>query len=231
MATEKTEVPTFAFTSPVRTGFSNIVTGRAFQGKGDPRHDASFILEPDSADLTALKALVIAEAKKMFPGKKLVARRLTQEELDDKGTVEIQVPWKDGTKAADRAKQEGKDQEFFRGKIVVKASSKFAPALSGVENGAIVEYNNPEAFPLLAKKKFYAGSWVVPYVGVHAYKAMDEKPGGVGLWLNAVCFIKDGARTGGGKGVNAAEVFKAYAGTSTSVDPGSNELDDGEIPF
>lgn len=220
------ELTVYTFKAPARAGFCNLVAARQFQdkgkGKGDPRFDATFILEPDSEDLKALKDLVIAEAKLLFPGKRLIARRLTQEELDA-GCVEITVPWKDGTRAADKAKEEGKDQEFFRGKIVLKVSSKYAPALSGIEGGKIVEYTNPETRATL-DKLFYAGSHLVPHVALHSYKAKDDKPGGVGLYINAACFIKNGARLGGQR-VNAAEVFKGYAGTTTAADPGSNDGD------
>jgi len=225
MATK--ELTAYTFKSPVRAGFCNIVAPRQFQdkgkGKGDPRYDASFILEPDSEDLKTLKALVIAEAKAMFPGKRLKPGRLTQEQVDAGDWVEIAVPWKDGTRAADRAKEEGKDQEFFRGKIILKASSKYAPALSGIENGKIVDYTDPNTRATL-DKVFYSGAYMAPHVALHAYKAKDDKPGGVGLYLNAVIFIKDGPRLGGNK-VNAAEVFKAYAGTVSSIDPGANEAD------
>lgn len=238
MANAKTEQVTFTFTEPVRAGFLNVIEGRQFKGKGDARFDGSFILEPDSADFVTLKTLVIAEAKKFFPGKKLVARRLTQDEINDGGFVEINVPWKDGTKLADAAKNavddngnpKPKDQEFFRGKIVVKASSKYAPALSGIENGKVVEYDKPETRATLAKT-FYAGAYLVPHVALNPYKAQENKPGGVSLYFNAVCFIKHGAKLTGGKGVNAAEVFKGYAGKAVADNPGSNvELDD-EIPF
>lgn len=226
------ELTTYIFREPVRAGFCNVVQSHQFKdngkGKGDPRYDVSLILEPDSADLKALKDLVIAEAKLLFPGKRLIARRLTQEELDA-GAVEISVPWKDGTRAADRAKEENKDQEFFRGKIVVKASSKYAPALSGIENGKIIEYDNPDTRSTLTKL-FYNGAYVAPLVALNSYKARDDKPGGVSLYLNAVCFIKHGPKLTGGGRVNAAEVFKGYAGTVSAADPGSNELDD-EIPF
>lgn len=236
MAT-KAEVVTYTFTSPVRAGFLNVIEARAFeragQKKGEPKFDGSFILAPDSTDLKALQTLCIAELRKLYPGKKLVARRLTQEEVDDKGTVEIQVPWKDGTKEADKAKnaEKPKDQEFFRGKVVLKASSKYAPALSGIENGKIVEYNDPATRPTLAKF-FYSGAELVPSFGIHTYAAIDEqKPGGVALYLNAVCFIKHGPKIGGGGKVNAAEVFKSFAGTVSATDPGANDGMDDEIPF
>jgi Enterobacter phage Enc34, ssDNA-binding protein len=220
------ELVLYTFKNVVRIGFSNIITARQFQdkgqGKGDPRFDATFILPPDSPDLVTLKDLVIAEAKALNPGKRLIARRLTQDELDA-GCVEIAVPWKDGTRAADRAKEAGKDQEFFRGMVALKASSKYAPLLSGIEGGKVVEYTNPETRTTL-DKLFYSGAYIVPHVALHSYKARDDKPGGVGLYLNAVCFIKHGPHIGGSR-VNAAEVFKGYAGTVTATDPGSNADD------
>ena len=226
--TTKQEAITYTFKEPIRAAFSNVITPRAFKEngkeKGDPRYDATFILEPNSADLTALKDLCITMAKGMYPGKRLVASRLTQEQVDDGGFVEVAMPWFDGTKQADKAKAAGKEQEFFRGKMCVKAASKFAPALSGIENGKIVAYTNPETRPTL-DKLFYAGSYVVPHVQLHSYPARDNKPGGVSLWLNAVCFIKHGDRLTGGKGVNAAEVFSQYAGAVSAEDPtGGDEL-------
>jgi len=234
MANAKEEPILYTFKAPVRVAFSNIVSARQFEengkAKGDPRFDGTFILDPDSPDLATIKDLVIAAAKTLNPGKTLRARRLTQEEVDNGGFVEIQVPWKDGTKLADKAKAAGKDQEFFRGKIAIKAASKYAPALSGVEGGKIVSYDNAETRPTL-DKLFYAGAYIAPHVCLHAYKARDEKPGGVGLYLNAAIFIKHGPRIGGQR-VNPAEVFKGYAGTVSSEDPGANagsELDD-DIP-
>lgn len=229
---EKKEGVTYTFTTPVRAGFLNVITARAFKSqgkeKGEPRFDASFILAADNPDLVALKAKAGDLLKAAHPGKKLVMRRLTQDELDSGSAVEVSVPWKDGTKEADKAKGKGKDQEFFRGHIVLKAASKFDPALSAIEGGKVVTYDNPETRASL-KRLFYAGAYFVPYLELNAYDARDDKPAGVNLRLKAVLFIKHGERIGGG--VNAAEVFKGYAGTASAVDPGSNAADDDEIPF
>lgn len=226
--------PTYLFANPVRLGFTNIIKAKAYKqnGKetGEPRFDATFILDTDSADLKSIKELCIAELKAMYPGKKIVTRRLTQEEFDDGGTVEVRVPWQDGSKAADKAKAATppKDQEFFRGKITLKAASKYAPALSGNENGKIATYANPETRASL-DKLFYSGAWVAPYVELHTYKAREEKPGGVSLYLTAVHFVKHDTKLMGGGKVNAAKVFKSYAGGVSEVNP-TDDLDD-EIPF
>lgn len=232
----KEDAVVYTFREPVRAGFCNIIAARKFEPKpgrpaGDPRFDATFILKPDSPDLLALKDLVVTMAKSLYPGKKLVTRRLTQEEVDDAGVVEITVPWSNGTRAADKAKENGKDMEFARDQFLLKASSKYAPALSAVENGKIVEYADPETRPTLTKL-FYSGAFLVPYVQLHSYKSMgdDGKPGGVGLWLSAVCFVKHGPRLAGGNRANVAEVFASYAGKVSGADPTAGDMDD-EIPF
>lgn len=229
---EKKEAIVYTFTTPIRAGFLNVIKARPFKSKGkekgELRFDGSFIIPPDSPDLVALKAKIGDMLKAAHPGKKLVMRRLTQEELDSGSAVEVRVPWTDGTKEADKAKAANKNQEFFRGNVVLKASSKFDPALSAIESGKVVTYDNAETRPSLTRL-FYPGAYFVPYLELNAYDAQDDKPAGANLRLKAVLFIKHGERIGGG--VNAAEVFKGYAGTASAVDPGSNATDDDEIPF
>jgi hypothetical protein len=223
----KADAIVYAFKGAVRVGFSNIVTAAAYkkdgQEKGDPRFDATFLLDPASPDLVAIKDLCIAELKKANPGKSLIPRRLSADEMAN-GALEVVVPWKDGTAAANIGKATSKDREFMRGQITLKASSKFAPALSGVENGKIVAYTDPNTRPTLTNF-FYSGAWVVPYVQVHTYPAKGSptdsgyKPGGVSLWLSAVCFLKHDTKLAGAGQVNAAEVFAHYAGSVSTVDP------------
>jgi hypothetical protein len=230
----KQEQVLYTFRTAVRAAFANVITAKAYKknGKevGDPKYDMTVLVEPDSADLVALKDLCISMAKQNNPGKKLVARRLTQEELDDGGVIEVNMPWSDGTKQADKAKTpdaagKTKDREFMRGKQVIKMSSKYAPALSGIENGKVISYTNPETRGTLANI-FYSGAWVAPLVALHYYKAEEGKPGGVSLWLNAVCFVKHDAKLAG-VNVNAAEVFAHYAGTVSAEDPTTGTPDDG----
>lgn len=213
------EAITFKFNVPLRAAFMNAVDGRQFQGKGDPRHDATFIVEKENAEFLALKNLVISTAQKFFPGKKLVARRLTQEELDGGQHVEINVPWKDGTKAADEAKAKSppRDMEFARGKILLKAGSKYRPALSVLGSSGIVDLND-DATVAANKNKFYAGAEYLVAVRLNPYKAQDNKPGGVGLFLNNLMFVKDGQRIGGQR-ASGAEVFKGYVGQATTENP------------
>lgn len=230
--TQKQEQVLYNFRNPARAAFANVVTAKAYMknGKavGDPRYDLTIMVPPDSPDLPALKDLCITMLKGQYPGKKLVPRRLTQEELDDGGTVEVAVPWSDGTKQADKAKAENKDREFMRGMVIIKASSKYAPALSGIENGKVVSYTNPDTRATL-DKFFYSGAWVGPLVALHTYKSMEEnKPGGVSLWVNAVCFVKHGDRLAGTT-INAAETFAHYAGSVSAEDPTAGGASDDAL--
>jgi hypothetical protein len=229
----KQEQVLYNFRNPVRAAFANLITPKAYEknGKavGDPKYDMTIMVEPNSPDLVALKDLCISMAKQNNPGKKLVARRLTQEELDDGGVIEVNMPWSDGTKIADKAKEpndkgQTKDREFMRGKVIIKMSSKYAPALSGIENGKVISYDNPDSRATLTSL-FYGGGWYGPLVALHAYKAQEGKPGGVSLWVNAVCFVKHGEKITGPR-VNAAETFAHYAGSVSTEDPTAG-ADDG----
>lgn len=238
---DKEKQPDFNFTTAHLMAYENInepstyVKGKKpIRGPGpNARYDATFVFEPDDAELAALKKEIVALLQaNNTTGKKLKIGRLTEEQEAANSHVEVNVPWKDGTKTADKKKAEGKDAEIFRGKILLKAASKYQPALAALDAGKLLEFSTPEAIAI-AKKYFYPGAHLVPSVGLHYYKGDEGKPDGVSLYLNAVMFVKHGPRIGG-RSVNAAETFKGYIGSVKDVDPTGgvthDELDD-EIPF
>lgn len=237
----------FNFTTAHVASYADIMEPRAFQKngqkKGDPKYATTFVIDPtpvlknvngkdvNMSDLAQLQRAVTALLQSKAPGKKIRARRLTQEEVDAGDCVEVQVPWKDGTKFADAEKAKGKDAEYARGKVLLKASSKYQPALAAIVNGKIVEFTTDES-KAEAKKYFYSGAHLVPSVGLHWYKGDEGKPDGVSLYFNGVLFAKHGSRLGG-RQQNASETFKGYIGSISNEDPtggASDELDD-EIPF
>lgn len=251
---EAKKVEDFNFTTAHRVSYADIMIPSTYV-KGKPkimgpgpnaRYTATFVIDPtpqmatvdskeiDMSDLGRLKREVI----KMLnahnsTGKKLKIGRLTEEQEQASSHVEVQVPWKDGSKEADKIKAKGKDGEVFRGQTLLKASSKYQPALAAIENKQIVEFTTEEAIAA-AKKFFYSGAYMVPSVGLHWYKGDEGKPDGVSLYLNGVLFAKHGPRLGG-RTQNAAETFKGYIGQISQEDPtggyaAENELDD-EILF
>lgn len=241
MTTEKKQQEDFNFNTAHTVSYANIMEPKAFvkkgQKKGDPKYSALFIIDPENADLKRLQAAVLAELKTKHPGKTLRARRLSQEEMNAGTFVEVSVPWRSGDKEAERlkAKNNGDDSKgaIYRGKVLVKASSKYQPALSAIEGGKVIDFETDEA-KAKAAKFFYSGAVLVPSFRFNPFDGDEDKPGGMSLYLNAVLFAKHGTRIGG-RSANAAETFKGYVGTISQEDPtggGFNRDDlDDEIPF
>lgn len=225
----KEKAQDFNFQTAHIVSYADIMEARAFKGKGDKKFGGTFVIAPDNADLKLLKAEINKMLVAKAPGKKFVLRRLTQEELDAGNVVEVQVPWKDGTKFADAEKAKGKDAEYARGHVLLKGTSKYQPQLSALINGKLVVFETAEAIAQ-AQQYFYSGAYLVPSFGLHWYKGDEGKPDGVSMYLNGVMFAKHGTRMGG-KRLNAAEAFKGYIGSISQEDTTAGESLDEEIPF
>lgn len=238
MTNETKKAEDFNFQTAHRASHLHAVTPKEFKkGDGNPKYSVLLIIDPENADLARLKTEVTTALKAIAGGKTIRARRLTEEEMNAGTFMEVSVPWKSGDKEADRlkAKNNGDDSKgaIYRGQVLLKASSKYQPALSAIVGGKIVDFVTDEAKAQSEKKYFYSGAYIVPGFGLNPYKGDANKPGGMALYFNAAMFAKTGERLGG-RQHNAAEAFKGYIGTISQEDPGSNvpadELDD-EIPF
>lgn len=254
MTNETKKQEDFNFTTAHRVSYADIITPTTFV-KGKPKivgpgpnakYSGTFVIDPtpkmvqqdgkeiDMSDLGRLKREVIKLLNAHnTSGKKLKIGRLTEEQEAANSHIEVQVPWRDGTKDADKAKSKGKDNgEVFRDQTLLKATSKYQPSLSVIENKQIVELETPEAIAA-SEKFFYSGAYVVPSLGLHWYKGDEGKPDGVSLYLNGLMFFKHGPRLGGSR-KSAAEMFKSFVGTISAEDPTggvtNDELDE-EIPF
>lgn len=246
---EKTKQIDFNFTRPAIATYADIMVPSTFV-KGKPKIvgagpnakytctfavDVTPILqtmdgkEVDLSDFARLKreALALLQANNKT-GKKLKIGLLTEEQEAAGTHVSVLVPWKDGTRFADAEKVKGKDAEYARGKMLVKASSKYQPQLSAIVEKKLAEFTTEESIAQ-AGKYFYSGAQLVPSVGLHWYKGDEGKPDGVSLYFNGVLFAKHGPRLGG-RQANAAEAFKGYIGTITDEDPtdNGNQIEDGE---
>lgn len=233
MATQIREYVNFTTTEPIATAFfDKIVSPKKFKEggmeKGDPRYSGTFIFRKDSEDLATLKALVADGLKKAFPGRKFSSKRLTQEQVDA-GVMEVNLPWEDGDAFADKGEKQDppRDNKWARGHVLVKTGSdeKHPPALSKLENGRVVELNDP-AVRQGAAGLFKDGCFCAVQFGLNIYPPKNDKPGGCSLWPRTIMFVKSGPVTTGGGGVNQAEVFRAYVGQVKAENP----MDD-EIPF
>lgn len=226
---QKEKKPTFVFNSSFRTNWVNIVKARAFKGKeGSEKFGARFIMEPDAEDFKRLKAEITTLLQTKNPGKKLVPRRLTQEELEVGNVIEVHVPWNSGDAENKKFLAASKPEvEAYKGKIVLKTSSKYQPAMGVIQKGAVVDLVTEEA-RAAAGKFFYSGAFLIPReVGLNYYPASsDGKPAGVSLYLNVVIFHKDGEKIGGGGQRSAAEAFKGYLGKISEEDPTAGAVDE-----
>lgn len=243
MSDKSNEKPSFSFTTAVRGTYVHACTAEAFkkngQAKGDPKYSATFIIDltdpKQKFDFERLQQEVIGQLKLAYPGKKLVAgRALTQEELDA-GAVSVNVPWFKGDREAERLAQKGKaqDGEIYKGKMLVKTSSKYRPALDAIENKKVISFTDDAAIAAAEKKFFYSGAWFVPTFGLNIYPAKGNDNGGVSLYFNGLLFVKNDQRLGG-RTHNPAEAYKGYLGSISQEDPtggnAGNDLDD-DIPF
>lgn len=198
--------------------FPNLIEPRAVtnNGKpsGEPKYSASLEFDLDHPDLAPLKAKAAAIAKARWPGRDL---------------KELQFPFSDGNKLADKAKARGKDREFSRGKVVFVARSKFRPDLSVISNGKLLDLTD-DAAVLAQQRAFYSGVQVSAQVTLKAYDGVGNNPDGVNAYLDKVLSFNKGERVAGG-GRSAAETFKGYAGLVSNEDPTVGADLDDEIPF
>ena len=216
--TEQTNDGIFNLTKPVIMTFPNLFKARVFKGKGgkelgEPKFDASFVLEPDADDLKAMKALCVKIAKANRPSADLKS---------------MAFPFKSGDKLAEKAAEKGKKNEVVKGKVVLSARSKYQPRLSGFENGKIVDYDDETAIAR-AKGKFFPGALVYAQFNFVWYDEVGQGPAGVNAYLNMVLSTGKGDRLGGGR--PAAEVFSGYVGNISNDDPTAGQTVDDEIPF
>lgn len=265
MTEAATQKPQLAFTDGYRGTYVNIIEARAFkkkgQDKGDPKYGASFIVEPKmidkdgksvidpASDLGKLQTEVARMLKAKHPGKKLViGRRMTQEELDSGTAVEVNVPWQKGEKlvAAMKSKDGGPASDekkadalkVYAGKVIIKGSSKYRPAIDAVEpgTGKILSFTNSDegVIKAQASKFFYSGAFFLPTFSLNYYDGDEGKPSGVSLYLNALLFTKHGERIGG-RNHNPAEAYKGYLGKISQEDPtggaAAEELSEDEEVF
>ncbi len=210
------DIGLYNLTKPVILAHPNLAIARGFgpkgKEKGEPKFGASFLFAPDSEDLKALKAVAAKVAKAKWPSRELKS---------------LSFPFQSGDKLAERRKEKsGKDDgDFQRGKVVLKAKSKYEPRLAGIEGGKLVDYEGPARATSVSK--FFFGAEVLAQFNFVAFEGTDND--GVTCYLNMVVATGKGTKIAGGP--SAAETFRGYVGSSTTEDPTAGESLDDEILF
>jgi hypothetical protein len=223
----------FDITVPVVLAHPNLLEAKKYKrnGKetGDAKFSASFVFDADHPELENLKKAAIKAAREMWPDRDIPAAFKAGE---------LKFPWTSGDKLIEkrsaRLKKDNKEYDgkadYMKGKVVVKASSKFDVALAAVVSGKIIDLDSPE---LKAKHKglFYFGVQALGTIAFMAYDAVsgdENAKDGVTAYLQCVLSTGKGERLAGG--VSAAERFKGYQGTLSAESP-TEGMDDDEIPF
>ena len=192
---------------------------------GEAKFGAVWVFDPSSKDLENIKAKAAEAARAKWPGKSL---------------SELQFPFKSGDKEWEKRvaklKAEGKEDDgkgdFQKGKVLMKASSKFQPKLSVWLKGQKepTELTDEGMFRIHGGK-FYFGVKTLFEVNFMPYEPVREgdKPG-ITAYVQQVCSINEGERLAGGRA--ASEVFKGYSGKVSDMDPtaGASGMED-EISF
>lgn len=153
-------------------------------------------------------------------------RAIAKAELDAQGKSPDEA-----LKIMEKAERRAELYKPFAG--ILTASSQFTVELAQLVGGAIKDIPDEEhARAQAGKDLFYAGAFVVPAVGLKAFrrKTLDAKDG-VTAYLQNCLFVSKGEKLGG-SGAPNNEVFGAYAGYSAE-DPLANapSLADDEPAF
>lgn len=199
--------------SPIFTAvFPNLFTPKPIKvggkEKGDPLFGVTLLIDKpenltpdDQARLKAMKEAAVKAAQAKWPGRDL---------------KEVRMPFRNGNTEAAAAEKKGKNGDFFKDKIVVKANTKFKPQVVG-----------PDRQEILNDKLVYSGCLMYAEVNLVAYEGVNGGDDGVKAYLgNFVMKVKDGDRL---TGRSAADVFSGIGGVASDEDPTAG-LDD-EIAF
>lgn len=185
--------------------FPNLWEAKPFMknGKpaGSPVFGTSMLFVP--AVIAPLKAKVIEVALAKWPGRNLGA---------EVAANTFKLPFHVGDKLAEKAAAKGKDGAFYKGTIVIKATSKFQPQVLG-----------PDKNELLDKSKPKSGDYGYAEINFVAYDGVSGGSDGVTGYLNFVMVSRPGDRIAGR---DAKSAFAGISGGSSDHNP----LDD-DIPF
>lgn len=215
MATKDNTIGIYNTTVPAVMAFPALHEAKQYmkdgKAKGEPKFGATFIFNPASPDIAGMKKKAAEVARARWPNVAL---------------ADVKFPFLRGDQAADKRKEKaGKDDaDFMRGMIVLKANSKYPPALSGIEGGKIVDFDNDMA-RTANKAKFYFGVEVLAQVNFVAYESDDDTKG-VTAYLNMVLTTNKGKKLGGTR-PSAQQSFSGYVGTYSTDNP----IGDDEISF
>lgn len=217
---------------PVLLAYPSVITPRAFgpknKPKGDPKYGGTFVFAPDHPDLKPIKDLIVKVARAMFPGGSLKEMSFPISNGDDLIERQVAALVRQGKSATEQAAIREKFS-WAKGKALLKASSKFQPALAVVNAGEIVNLDT-EVLKTTNKGAFYFGVQALPEFNfIAGARTSADSKDYVTAYLNGLVSINTGDKIGGGGSL--AERFSGYVGTAKDYDPTAGATTDDDIPF
>lgn len=210
---EEYEARRYKLIKPQLASFLNLDEPRKVKrnGKevGEAKYSLNIELLPDSEDLKAIRAKIVAQARAKWPS-------LNVGEAIKSGA--LVVPLEDGDKIADKQKAKGKAREWSRGRQVLTARTQNAPGIGIITGGTIVQLDSKAEVVARKAAFFYTGVDVLAELDFVAYDAVDDagKPG-VTCYLNSVVSLGKGEKLI--KGRDLKEAFSGYVGLDSAEDP------------
>jgi len=190
-----------------RITFPNVIEAKAIvkNGKtlGEPKFSVNIEFENDDPFLAEAIERAKNQARAKWP------------DLTKDAYLALGKPWTSGDKLADKAKANGKDREFSRGRTVLTARSKNPPQLAAFVDGKWRDFNSENIN--LAKPYFYTGVDALVEVYFEAYDGVgDNGLPGIACYLNGLGSLNKGKRLTGRP--SAAETFSGYVGLNKRED-------------
>ena len=155
--------------SNIRISFPDLFTARAQAEGSEPKFACTFLVEPGSAQETAINNEILRVVESKWPGK---------------GAQIIKQISGNNMRFCFRPADE-KDYQGFEGMRFFKASSKVRPTIIDRDRSPLTQEDG----------KPYAGCYVNAIVDFYAY---DNNGKGVGCALKGIQFFKDGDAFAGG---------------------------------
>ena len=193
------EQPNILVTPEFRVAFPNLFVPRAFKRNGKDAGEAKYSLTMlfDPKDIGPLKDAI---------------RHVINEKWPARDPKTLKLPLASGDAQAAKSEARKKDGSFFKGTVVLKASSKFKP---GVVDEKLQD--------ILDASRIYSGCYCRAELNFVAYDAVSAGgQDGVTAYVNFVMKVKDGPRVAG---KDAKTVFAGVAGVETDENPLSAEDD------
>lgn len=209
--TGKLQPVMFEFTSPVTGAFPTLFHARKFrdqrgvEGK-EAFFDLRFLFPPDHPDVPAIRAGLVKAC----------------EEAGFGGRNDVQWCLRDGNAIADKAKAESKDQEYFRGKLVLSANTgeKYPPGLGAVVNGELKDVPRSGEERATWEKHFFGGMSCLGQLAFKGYQVGNNPPT-VKAYLQVVVSLggTPDSKLSAGGAKSATAVFSKHMGQYSSTDP------------